>query len=208
MPRKTDTRERLLATAISVIENEGEPALNMNEVAAAIGVTKPTIYHHFGSREGLLCAALAEMYFRVLAVGSEYLLEVAPRAKTQAEFEATFRSAISMLTGPEAARRRAMRVNILGAAVTRPDLRQALVQAHRRNADNLVQFIELGRRMGFVRLPFDDEVMSLFTMAAITGRYYVEIDEHIDPTKWDVILYEVIRHLLFDDITLAAAPDA
>jgi len=191
-----------------VIEAEGEHALKMQDIAEAVNVTKPTIYYYFGDRDGLITAALAEMYWRVLAVGSEYLVANVPKAQTPQEFEDVFRQALLMLTTPEAAQRRAMRIRVLGAAVDRPTLQTALVAMHRRNAANLMAFIKLGRAKGFVHLPFDDEVVSIFTISALTGRYYVEIDGSIDATEWDRVMFEVARHLLFDRMERPSATNA
>lgn len=54
------TREALMDAALAHIAERGVLAgLNMREVADVVGVTPANIYHHFGSRQGLLRAALA-----------------------------------------------------------------------------------------------------------------------------------------------------
>ncbi|HEX7134146.1 MAG TPA: TetR family transcriptional regulator [Iamia sp.] len=61
MPATSDrtTREALMDAALDQIEERGVLAgLNLREVAAAAGVTTANIYHLFGSRQGLLRAAL------------------------------------------------------------------------------------------------------------------------------------------------------
>jgi len=54
------TRDALLDAALAQLERKGVLAgLNLREVADAVGVTPANIYHYFGSRQGLLRAALA-----------------------------------------------------------------------------------------------------------------------------------------------------
>lgn len=54
------TRDALLDAALDQLERRGVLAgLNLREVADAVGVTPANIYHYFGSRQGLLRAALA-----------------------------------------------------------------------------------------------------------------------------------------------------
>ncbi len=53
-------RERFLDATAAVIADHG-PAVSMEEIAAACGVTKPILYRHFGDRSGLV-RALAERY--------------------------------------------------------------------------------------------------------------------------------------------------
>jgi AcrR family transcriptional regulator len=48
------TRERILDSAVKVIEAGGWRATSLASVARAAGVSEPTLYRHFGSRERLL----------------------------------------------------------------------------------------------------------------------------------------------------------
>jgi AcrR family transcriptional regulator len=53
------TRERLMAAALAYLATHGVlGGLNLREIAEQVGVTPANIYHYFGSRRGLLRAAL------------------------------------------------------------------------------------------------------------------------------------------------------
>jgi AcrR family transcriptional regulator len=55
----TTTRERLMDAALDYIAANGVlGGLNLREIAEQVGVTPANIYHYFGSRRGLLRAAL------------------------------------------------------------------------------------------------------------------------------------------------------
>jgi AcrR family transcriptional regulator len=49
----TATRERILKTALELFSSRGYDATSIREICAAAGITKPTVYHFFGSKEGL-----------------------------------------------------------------------------------------------------------------------------------------------------------
>lgn len=51
------TRARLLRSARSAFAQRGYEGTAIREVAAAAGVTLPTLYHHFGSKAGLFAEA-------------------------------------------------------------------------------------------------------------------------------------------------------
>jgi TetR/AcrR family transcriptional regulator len=51
-------RKRLLKAAIQIFDRKGYAATSVREVAEMAGVTKPVVYYHFGSKEGLLVAIL------------------------------------------------------------------------------------------------------------------------------------------------------
>jgi TetR/AcrR family transcriptional regulator len=54
------TRARLLRAGVCVFDRKGYAAASVREIVENAGVTKPALYYHFGSKEGLLTAVLAE----------------------------------------------------------------------------------------------------------------------------------------------------
>lgn len=62
-----DTRTTLVAAALQVLEQQGESGFSTRAVCAIAGVTAPTLYHHFGSADGLLSAAITEAFAQFLA---------------------------------------------------------------------------------------------------------------------------------------------
>lgn len=67
-PRKPEPRKRrtveeartaILDAAEQVLRRDGPAAIRLQDVASAVGVSHPTVLHHFGSREGLLDAVVA-----------------------------------------------------------------------------------------------------------------------------------------------------
>lgn len=72
-----DLKARLLLSALSHFAAKGYNGVQVKEVAAEAGVSKPTLYYHFGSKEGLfrqLClVALASMAARIQAMVEPFL---------------------------------------------------------------------------------------------------------------------------------------
>ena len=61
-----NTRATLLAAALKVLEDEGEAQFSTRAVCALANVTAPTLYHHYGSADGLLSAAMTEAFSQFL----------------------------------------------------------------------------------------------------------------------------------------------
>lgn len=57
MPR-AERSAQLLEVAEAVFADRGIAAASMEEIADRAGVTKPVLYHHFGSKDGLLGAVI------------------------------------------------------------------------------------------------------------------------------------------------------
>lgn len=72
-----DLKARLLLSALSHFAAKGYDGVQVKEVAEEAGVSKPTLYYHFGSKEGLfrqLClVSLASMAVRIQAMVEPFL---------------------------------------------------------------------------------------------------------------------------------------
>lgn len=54
-PNKADEmRRRLLDASVAIFSKRGYRATSMNEIAAEVGLSKPTLYHYFDSKEAIL----------------------------------------------------------------------------------------------------------------------------------------------------------
>ena len=62
-----DNRSRLLACALDLFAARGYDAVGVQEVADAAGLKKPTLYHYFGSKGGLLKTLLEESFVGLFA---------------------------------------------------------------------------------------------------------------------------------------------
>lgn len=57
-----DNRSKILSNAIHLFSLRGYDAVGVQEIADAVGVKKPTLYHYFGSKSGLLKTILEETF--------------------------------------------------------------------------------------------------------------------------------------------------
>ena len=62
-----DTRQRILESTTALLERLGTEAFSLRDVCKAAGVTAPTVYHHFGDKQGLFEAVAAEGFTRYLS---------------------------------------------------------------------------------------------------------------------------------------------
>jgi AcrR family transcriptional regulator len=57
-PRDVAVRDRLVQAAVTLFATRGYAATSTREIVAAAGVTKPTLYYYFESKEGIFRAIL------------------------------------------------------------------------------------------------------------------------------------------------------
>ena len=66
-----NNRSRLLNCALDLFTSRGYDAVGVQEVADAAGLKKPTLYHYFGSKRGLLQAILEENFVELFTALEE-----------------------------------------------------------------------------------------------------------------------------------------
>lgn len=57
---KSGARERIIAAALDHFSRRGYEAVGIQEIAESSGLTKPSLYYYFGSKQGLLEAIVTE----------------------------------------------------------------------------------------------------------------------------------------------------
>ena len=85
-------REQILDVALEVFATAGFHGASMNEVAEAVGVTKPVLYQHFDSKRDLYQALIDEVGNRLLASIAKATAEATDgKSQTELGFRAYFR---------------------------------------------------------------------------------------------------------------------
>ena len=70
-----ENKEIILNKALELFSNRGYDAVGVQEIAESAAVTKPTLYHYFGSKQGLLKSLLAarfDAFMQELKTAAEY----------------------------------------------------------------------------------------------------------------------------------------
>jgi AcrR family transcriptional regulator len=179
-----------------MIEAGGEASIRVTQIAERIGVSQPALYHHFKDRSELVTVAYLEWYKRNL------LLDVPPdsmisEVTTSEDFFRVFRRSLEWSYVPERAKARSIRVSVLGAAQTNPQLKSAINDLNRIFFKAVASNIRVGQKNGWVRNDLDATALAYWLNGQITGRLVAEMmDGKVDMNAWDEVSYEAIWGML------------
>ena len=197
MAEVRNTRERLLEAAITIIETDGEDGVRVDRVAEIAGFTKPVVYHHFADREDLVVAALSERYYRSISFAVDEIKFAAARCRTAAQFSEILQKAIGSFGTAEGAHRRQLRIEALGAAVSRPVLQASLIEANRRQAEAFGEVLQIAQEEGWLRVGVNTADLAAWWTALMLSRHLIEIDtEKFDPDTWTEITNWVVDKMI------------
>lgn len=151
-----DIKSRMLDEAIVLFATKGYAATSVRELVAATGVTKPTLYYHFGSKEGVFLAAAERLMDFVDLHVDEALSADAPLVDRIRDLYRRFL---------EASRANPHAVRFLMTAEHRPEGdRQPeidLMVRHARTAGRLASAVEAAKATGEVRDDVDGTAAAL-----------------------------------------------
>lgn len=197
MPRHESTENRLLKAAADAIDKGGEAAVKIREIAKKANVTAPSVYHFFGSREGLVEAALAHRYMRGFEQMGASFAAAVYKAKSKSEFTTIAHRYLAQIFSRDRLDIRKVRVNVLGSAQYRPTLATQIAEAQDRANRSFGETMRYAQSKGWIRKDFDPEVFGAWLTGVIHSRVIVELDgEHPKSKEWDVIAKRAICALL------------
>lgn len=189
----------MLEAAIDIIETDGEAGVRVDVVADAAGVAKPTLYHFFKNRDGLIVAAQAERYRRSILYGFPTVGELVRACRSREEFTAVLRNLIRSFGLDEGKRRRRVRIQVLGSAASRPLLRAEIEAVETEAADEFARVFGIAQQRGWISAEVDLAIVAWWWFGVILGRHVVDsvLDEE-QSDKWTDITLRALTAVIFD----------
>ncbi|HET9089553.1 MAG TPA: TetR/AcrR family transcriptional regulator [Acidimicrobiales bacterium] len=146
-----------------------ELRIRIPEICQATGVNYGSVYHHFGSREGVIDAAY-EALFCTHAEQEIARWEILSSAASRESFDAGLRELLDPANHDATRVGRAMTTRIVAAAETRPALRGVVVSTQTRVSDACARALAYGQRQGWLRADATPEAMAGL-VEAVAVRY-------------------------------------
>jgi AcrR family transcriptional regulator len=172
-----ETRERILAEAIKVIDEHGEPSVRVAKVAKAAGVTQGMVTYHFETRERLIAEAHARRFGATMNADNEVATAAVSKVSTPDEVRAiASKMTTSILTAERAAARR-VRVAAIGYAIANDDLHQSISAEHTRLIDEFTTVFALVAEKGLLKPGLDPRAVATMASAYTFGLVLTDFDE-------------------------------
>jgi len=200
MPQSDSIRQRILELAVSAIDEGGEAAVRVNDLAAEAGVTVPTLYRHFGSRDGLVEAAQTYRFRKTQFVDVSVLAASLAKCKNQDELRKALRKELLTHFDTDRWELRQVRLNALGAGYARPELAASLALAQKQGAMGIAEMLLPFQKKGWIRKDIDLPATVYWFMGQILGRVLIEMgDNPVSQKKWNDVSLEGIMAVIFGD---------
>jgi len=201
-PRKVSRRaaprvDEAIMVAIDLLEEQGEQGFRISSVKERTGISIGSLYHHFGSRDGLIKAARAHQLAEVFRSDGAVLVQIVEESRSVEEFLAAMRSAAVEMTGDEARQFRLHRIEFIGSSVSRPDLFATVQELQTQAIDHVETAAEVLVARGWVQPAITARTLASMLLCVGLGRVICDLDEH-GPTseQWAECIDAALRGML------------
>ncbi|MBW4077647.1 MAG: TetR/AcrR family transcriptional regulator [Acidobacteria bacterium] len=178
--------------------DEDESLIRVPDICAATGVNYGSVYHHFGSREGLIDAAYHKLFLDYAEHDIEILRNITEGSETMEEFVAGMSGLAGTFShGAQRARRRALRIRIVAASLTRPELYEKISATQDEVTAGLMRLIEHGQSRGWLRSDITSHALAIMIQANQVGRILDDISgTPIEPSEWEPLMFALFAAMI------------
>jgi AcrR family transcriptional regulator len=175
-----------------------EILIRIPEICESTGVNYGSVYHHFGSREGVIDAAYSLIFSKMVEEDLVSLRQINESLETFDEYVDAIRPVLERISsGEDRVLRRAIRSRIVAAAITRPELRVLIGVNQARLTKELLRIAEFAQLRGWMRRDVSAHSIAMLMQAVLLGRTLDDIStDPISDGEWEQTLVALFMEML------------
>jgi AcrR family transcriptional regulator len=197
-PRKTPNLDEVIAVAIELLLQHGEGGFRIEDVIERTGISKSSLYLHFGDRDGLVGAAYVEQFTTDTNRNITQALLAFEDVKTQEQLEALLPAFVQALAQVSHTVRW-NRLDVLSAARHRPEFMSRIVEMQTRLNSALSEALLVQQKLGNVRKDLSTREMAVLIQGVSIGRIFRDLDSKMDRDdmkEWSELALAVYKVIL------------
>lgn len=194
MPEKVHpTATRLMDTVSTMLDSTNPHDIIVDDVLKHSGVSRSSLYHHFGDFSGLIQATLLRRFSQNVAADSQAMMSVAESSQTKEDYWIRIRELSAFTQLPSRARIRAERARIISTASSDPDFQRALSKEQDSLTHAMAEAIEVAQNNGWVTKELSPQAISVFLQAYSLGRAVDDIaGDRLPNEEWIQLVERVL----------------
>lgn len=190
------TAEKLIATVSVMLDGARPHEILVDDVLAASGISRSSVYHHFGDYQGLIEATLLRRFAVNVDADAKAMAQVVEAATSKDDYWMRLRKLSAATQTPKRAPVRAERARILALASSNERFRTTLSVEQDRLTDAMAGAIAQAQHKGWVKSNLDARAIAVFLQAYSLGRAVDDISaKPLDNNDWITLIETVIAPL-------------
>ena len=187
----------VIEATIKAIEAHGEASVRIDDILQETGISKGSLYHHFGGRDGVIAALETTITMRSLERGTaEFEAFLDTLTSGEKAFE-LIELGIRSFRSSENRSMRQRRISSLAASHNSAAIREVLANDQQTGTEAVARIIEKARDNGLCN-PIEPILgVAYVIQSMLVGRILVDISEDPDlDTQWEDAAIATLRQIL------------
>jgi AcrR family transcriptional regulator len=192
-----ETMSRVMKFAMAEFNKVGPDDFNLDRVLEKSGVSRSSVYHHFGGRHGVIAAVEAKLVEKDIDVNNIGLREFVNVANNAQEILAVIKLEIAQGSKQEDKVTRQRRVSTFVAAQRSELLFEVLQSKQRQATEYLCETLQIATSRGLIKPRVPEMGIAQIMLSLLFGRILVDLvgDETSDQL-WTQATLESLEYLL------------
>ena len=194
------TIEKLLEVTINELDRVGLAEVDIESLLRKSKISKGSLYHHFGSKNGLLAAAEAQQFMKYLKREGETFRKLIEDCKSKQKF-IDLVAAVMKITSLEAnIDFRKKRVRAIAMSFNDENLAQVLKNAQIEVTEYLAASFQIAKDRGWVKPDTDLMALSYWIQGVFIGHIMLDITERTEhEDAWSQVAFQALQPFLAAD---------
>jgi AcrR family transcriptional regulator len=198
--RGQKTIEKLLEVTISELDRVGLAEIDIDSLLRKSKISKGSLYHHFGSKNGLLAAAEAQQFMKYLKREGETFRKLIEDCATKEKFVDLVAAVMKITRLESNLDFRKKRVRAIAMSFNDENLAQVLKNAQIEVTDYLAGSFQIAKDRGWVKPDTDLIALSYWIQGVFIGHIMLDITEQTQHEEaWSRVAFQALQPFLAAD---------
>jgi AcrR family transcriptional regulator len=194
---KISTRQRLIELAIIELDKNGLSGFDLDDLLAKSKISKGSLYHHFGSKNGLITAAEVHLLLATYEQGNRLLRLLVENTKNADEFASHMELMVRTATNDESQESRRRRLRAIALAQNNPTLAEKIRINQIEGSNYLAETMQIAVDKGWLRPDINVRAFSYWQQGMFFGHKLLDISGEDDLKEpWNEIAIIALRAFL------------
>lgn len=187
------TAVTLMDTVSKMLDGDNPHDILVDEVLRISGVSRGSLYHHFGDFPGLVQATLLRRFSRNVDADGKAMMAVVQESTSKEDYWTRIRELSAFTQLPSRAPVRAERARIISMASSDLAFHNALSREQDRVTQVMAEAIEKAQENGWVKATLSAQAIAVFLQAYSLGRAVDDLaSDKVPNADWVLLVEKVL----------------
>ena len=198
--RGTATMAKLIAVTAKEIDRVGLAKVDVESLLKKSKISKGSLYHHFGSKNGLLAAAAAQQFVTYLQSEGAAFRTLIENCASKKEFLKLIAGVMKITSLKRNREFRQKRVRAIAMSFNEKNLSKVIKAEQLVVTQYLAETFAVAQKRGWIKPDIDLVALSYFFQGVFIGHILLDVTNQVEyDERWSEIAFEALQPFLVVD---------